>query len=135
MRERLRNVGLLLLRLGLGAMMALGHGLGKLTDFAEKAERFSDPLGVGSTASLSLTIFAELLCSILLMLGLGTRIAAFFLLFTMGVAAFVVHADDVFGVGEKALLYLAGYVLLLLTGGGRYALDTLLPEKVRARIA
>jgi putative oxidoreductase len=134
-RERLRDGGLLLLRVGLGLMMFLGHGLDKLTGFADKAERFADPLGVGSTTSLALTVFAEVVCSVLLVVGLGTRLAALVLAFTMGVAAFVVHAGDDFGNREKALLYLAGYALLALAGGGRFAFDSLLPKKLRDKLA
>jgi putative oxidoreductase len=49
----------------------------------------------------------------------------------MGVAAFVVHAEDPFGKMEKALLYLFGYLLLAMTGPGKYSLDHLLDRERR----
>ena len=55
------DVGSLVLRLALGLGMFFGHGLGKLTGFAERSGRFPDPLGLGSEASLVLMIIAEVL--------------------------------------------------------------------------
>lgn len=68
-RSMLGSLGLLILRVGLGSLMLFGHGLGKLLSFSERAGDFADPLGVGSTTSLVLTILAEFFCSVLLILG------------------------------------------------------------------
>ena len=121
--EKLSSAGLLLLRVGLGGLMFGAHGLPKLLGFAEKSETFSDPLGVGSLASLSLAVFAEAFCSLAVVLGLGTRLAAIPLIVTMLVAAFVVHADDPFGRQELPILYAIGFATLALTGAGRFSLD------------
>lgn len=126
-------VGLLVLRLGSAGLMIGGHGLPKLLDFSLKLERFPDPLGVGSTASLSLALFAELFCSIAVALGLATRIAAVPLVVTMLVAAFVVHAGDPLGRRELALLYAVAFSALILTGPGRLSLDQLIGRARRRR--
>ena len=68
-------IGLLILRVCLGCMMLFGHGWGKLLNFSEYAEKFPDPIGLGVTVSLILAIFAEFVCSILVVLGLATRLA------------------------------------------------------------
>lgn len=107
-------------------MMLFGHGLPKLLAFSEKAATFSDPLGVGSTTSLVLAILGEVVASVLVIIGLGTRLAAVPLLITMFVAAFVVHADDPWGRKEFALLYAVPALALIFTGPGRFALDALL---------
>jgi putative oxidoreductase len=119
----------LFLRLAIGAMMLFGHGLPKLLAFSEKAETFSDPLGVGSTTSLVLAIFGEVVASALVMAGLATRAAAVPLLVTMLVAAFVVHADDPWQRKEFALLFAVPALTLVLTGAGRFSLDALLSRK------
>ena len=103
--------------------MLLSHGLPKLLEYADKAPHFPDPLGVGSASSLALTIFAELVCAALLVVGLGTRVAAAPLLITMLVAALVIHAGDPFGRRELALVYAVSALVLALTGGGRFSLD------------
>lgn len=123
------DAGLLFLRLAIGAMMLFGHGLPKLLAFSEKAETFSDPLGVGSTTSLVLAIFGEVVASALVMAGLATRAAAVPLLVTMLVAAFVVHADDPWQRKEFALLFAVPALTLVLTGAGRFSLDALLSRK------
>jgi len=54
-----RDIGLLLLRVGAGAMLFLGHGWGKITHFSERAGQFADPIHLGSGPSFTLVVFAE----------------------------------------------------------------------------
>jgi putative oxidoreductase len=117
------SLGLLVLRLGVGLTMALGHGWGKLQSFGELAAKFPDPLGIGSRFSLMGAIGGELVCPLLIALGLGTRLAAIPAAFTMGVALLVIHAADPFAKQEKALLFLIAFVVLVFTGAGRYSVD------------
>lgn len=115
------DFGLLLLRLIFGGAM-LSHGLPKLMAFSNISQGFPDPLGVGSPVSLSLTIFAEVICALGLMLGVFGRASAMILFFTMAVAFLVVHGADPFAQKELAFLYGFAYLGLALTGPGRWAL-------------
>ena len=103
--------------------MLIGHGWGKLAGFSKMHESFPDPLGVGSTLSLSLAVGAEVFCSIALIIGLLTRAATIPLAITMLVAAFLVHADDPWAKKEFAILYLIPFICLFFTGAGRHSLD------------
>lgn len=117
------NVSVLILRLGIAALM-LTHGWPKLMRLLEGGEiSFPDPLGMGSTLSLVMATLTEVVGSLLIALGLATRLAAFSLIFTMFVAVFIVHANDPFSKMEMGLLYLLVYIALFITGGGKYALD------------
>lgn len=118
------DAGLLILRLGAGVMM-MTHGWPKLMDYSEKATKFYDFLGFGTEFTLILTIFAELVCSFLLMIGLTTRLVLIPLMILGLVIAFVVHGADPFGDKEHGLLFLIPYITLFLTGPGRYSLDYL----------
>lgn len=111
---------LLFLRLFIGGMM-LSHGWAKLASFSTLSATFPDPLGVGSTLSLLLILFAEVGCSCLLIFGLMTRLAALPLMFGMLMAFFVIHGADPFAVRELPLLYLGVYVFLLWGGAGSYS--------------
>lgn len=124
-----RDFGLLVLRVTFGAALIGAHGWGKLVGFAERAGKFPDPLGVGSEVSLGLTVFAEVFCALALILGIAARPAAAVLTVLFFVAFFVIHGGDPFGEKEKAFLYLAASVVLLLTGPGRYSLGKLLRRK------
>ncbi len=119
------DLGRLVLRLGLGISMLALHGLSKLQGFAELSTKFPDPLGVGSQASLALAVFAEVVGSVLLILGLLTRFAALTSLITMSVAFFLVHKAALSGEGsgELALIYGLGYFALFLAGGGKLSVD------------
>lgn len=116
------SLGLLALRLGFGSLM-LTHGIPKLMAYSTLSSQFPDPIGVGSQLSLLLAIGAEVGCSLLLILGLFTRLATLPLIITMLVAALIVHGADPLAKKEAALTFLISYVTLLLTGPGRYALD------------
>lgn len=118
------SIGLFVLRVGIGCLM-LVHGLQKLMGFGALSGGFPDPIGLGSQLSLSMAIGAEVGCSVLLILGLGTRLAVVPLAFTMLIALFVVHADDPWKVKELAAVYLLVYTSLLLTGAGQFSLDHL----------
>ncbi len=107
----------------------LTHGYPKLQRLLSGEMRFGDPLGLGPEVSLVLAVFAEFVCAILIVLGLGTRLAAIPLIVTMSVAAFIAHGGDPFGRKEMALLYLVLYVVLLITGSGKFSLDQILNKR------
>lgn len=119
------NLATFVLRVTLGVLM-VPHGYNKLVNFAKYQKEFMNFMGIGSTASLILVIFAEFFCAIFLVMGLFTRLAAGILAFVMAVAVFKAHNGQVFGDGEMGMLYLGGFLSILLVGGGRASLDGLL---------
>ncbi|MDX1784318.1 MAG: DoxX family protein [Aequorivita vladivostokensis] len=116
------NLGLLLLRVGFGGMM-LTHGIPKLLKMLSGDFSFGDPIGVGETATLILAVLCEVFFPILVIIGFKTRLSAIPVIITMAVAAFVVHAADPFGIKEKAILYLIGFIAIALLGAGKYSVD------------
>ena len=90
-------------------------------------------MGMGSEVSLILTIGAELGCAVLLILGLFTRFAAIPLVVTMLVAALLAHGGDPLAEKEMSLLYLAGYLSIMLLGAGKFSLDDLIFKNKKSR--
>lgn len=101
------------------------HGWAKLVGFAEQSAGFVDPFGIGPKASFALAVLAEAIGSVLIILGLFTRLGALLGGVTMSVAFFIAHGGKLSGAGngETAFIYLAAYTTLFLAGGGRYAVD------------
>ena len=129
-RRVLRDVGLLWLRVTLGGLMLVNHGWGKLEKLlGAEPIQFADPIGLGQTPSLALAAGAEVVCAALLIVGLATRVVALPLVFTMLVAAFVVHGADPFAKKEFALLYAIPFFALVLTGPGRFSLDAWIAKR------
>lgn len=129
--ERGYDLGLLILRVGLGTFM-MTHGLAKINNFAELSQTFADPVGWGAKTSLILIIFAEFVCSILVVLGLGTRLAVIPIIVGMIVAAFFTYPQFAFGKSEMALVYLVGFTAIFFMGAGKYSLDHLILRWLQA---
>ena len=112
------------------AVLMLSHGLPKLGMlFSGNAGQFPAVLGMSPELSLSLTVFAEVICSIFILFGLGTRLAVVPLIITMLVAVLYIHSADPFAKQEPGIQYLILYVILFITGSGKYSLDYLLQRK------
>ncbi len=118
------NTAMLLLRLGFGILMMM-HGYQKLVNFGSLQHSFMNFLGLGSTISLALVVFAEFFCSLFIILGLFTRAATIPLIITMLVVIFKVNNSDVFLKNENAPLYLLGFLILLLLGPGKISVDSM----------
>lgn len=119
------STGLLILRVGIAVLM-LVHGFPKLQMLFSGDIQFLGIMGMSPTLSLILAVFSEVLCSILLLKGLGTRLATIPLIITMLIAVFLVHLNDPFASQELGLLYLLAYVSIFLLGAGNYSFDAVL---------
>ncbi len=116
------NAGMLLLRLGVGALM-FHHGYQKITHFSATAQHMPNLLGMGSTVNTSLLIFAEFFCSIFLMLGLFTRLACIPLIVAMSVALLKANNLDFFGQGQLPAVFIAAFIAILFIGPGKISID------------
>lgn len=119
------NIVLLILRVGI-ALLMLGHGIPKLQMLITGDVQFPGVMGLSSTLSLALAVFAEVICSILLLVGLLTRYAALPLIVTMFTAVFVIHGNDPFAKQELGILYLLVYLTLFILGSGKFSFDAIL---------
>ena len=126
-----KDLGLLLIRLGIGGSMLIFHGFGKITSGPEVWANLGSsmrhlgvdflPVGWGFMAA-----FAESFCSLLIMLGALFRPATLLLAFNM-LVALIHHLSlpaDAAGSGwigaSHALELLVIYFALFLTGPGKY---------------
>ena len=116
------NIGLALLRIAPSAML-LAHGIPKFQKIITGNFEFGDPIGIGATPSLFLAVIGEFVCPILIIVGFKTRWVAVPPLITMLVAGFIVHAADSFGIREKAFLFLAFFIAIILLGPGKFSID------------
>jgi len=127
------DVALFILRVGVACLM-MTHGWGKLSTVLSGAEiQFGDPIGLGMKTSFYLAIFAEFICSLLLILGLATRLILIPLMITMAVAVFVVHPPDGFQKMELPALYLLVFFFLMISGPGKFSIDSVISRNTNRR--
>ncbi|KIC91263.1 DoxX family protein [Flavihumibacter sp. ZG627] len=124
--SRATDTALLIARIGIAGLM-LTHGIPKLMMLLSGGPvQFPPVMGMSAEVSLGLTIFSEVLCSLLILVGFGTRIAVVPLIITMVVAVFLIHGADPMAKKEPGLQYLLVYLVLLFSGSGKYSIDYLL---------
>jgi putative oxidoreductase len=127
----LTNLGLAFLRVFSGIALALQHGIMKFPP----SERFIQMTGNLGFPFPSFFAWAaassEFIGGLLLVVGFLTRPAAFLILVTMYVAAFVRNAGQPFAQQELAVLYGVIVLFFLLAGPGRFSLDAVLYKKIK----
>ena len=128
-RERLISLLILAVRVFFGVMF-FTHGLQKMMNFSALSDSFPSVLGFGSYTTLMVSIFCEFCCSLFLIAGLLHRLVLIPMIVTMAVAFFDVH-DAMMPEGELALIYLIVFIILFLTGPGRYSFDYLIDTKFK----
>jgi len=117
--------GMLLLRLGLGLIMA-SHGWQKIQNPAGTAGFFGSQGIPAAQLMVWVVIVVELIGGILLILGLGTRVWALLSACVMLTVIFVVKGIGSFtgeGNYELELAILSGMLALALVGPGRISVD------------
>ncbi len=124
------DLAALVLRLGFGFYMLLGHGLGKLKLYLSGEEiKFFSFIGLSAEITLLLAVIAEFVACIFIIIGYKTRLFSLPLIITMLVAIFLVHGQDPwFMYGnesskEPAFIYLIGFASIYLLGSGKYSFD------------
>lgn len=119
----MNNIALLLLRIVFAGSMLYGHGLSKFYRLIEGDLSFANPIGIGEAPTLILAVFSEFLAPLFILVGYKTKIFSFFPAATMFVAAFIIHLSDPFARKEKAILFLIGFIVIMMMGPGKYSID------------
>ncbi|MGC9985363.1 MAG: DoxX family membrane protein [Polyangia bacterium] len=130
-RENSVNLGLFVLRLGVGVNIVLLHGLDKVRRYSQLASSFPEHLGMDHRHSFMLAVAAEFVAGILVALGLAGRLAALLLAFSLGLTLFSGEAGLPWRQREATVLYLTASVAILMLGCGRWALDAVVWKRFR----
>jgi putative oxidoreductase len=116
------NIAVLIIRVTFGLLLLFNHGIDKLKHFAERQHSFADPFHIGHMPTLMLSLFAEVFCSVFLILGLFTRIMAIPIVINFAVIVFIVN-KGYSGPAELGVLYFTAFFSILLMGPGKYSID------------
>ncbi|MBK1891717.1 DoxX family protein [Undibacterium sp. 14-3-2] len=120
------DAGLLLLRLAGSLLLIYVHGLPKITAYSAELRHIEDPLHIGATLTLSMAIFSEVFCPVLIALGFLTRLACLPVLFLLFISMLFVHPEWTIAEGQFGWLLMIIFASIALAGPGCYSLQPLL---------
>jgi putative oxidoreductase len=127
------DLALLILRIVCITPMFIKHGIEKIVTFGAMSAHFPDPIGIGPVASLFCAMLGDSICTVLMVIGLGTRWAALISFINLFVAWSFVHHFQFLGKGadhgELMVLYLGATLTLLFSGAGKFSIDALLNKQ------
>ncbi|NOT50625.1 MAG: DoxX family protein [Chitinophagaceae bacterium] len=127
------DAGILFLRLILGGLFAY-HGYDAVMHYQEYlgnsiAQKPRGTIGLGAEFEFVLVVYSQLICGILIAIGLLTRFSTVPIFIMMAVAVFIAHKNDDFFAKEKALVFLLMTIPVFIFGSGRYSVDRLIFKK------
>lgn len=118
------DLGLLFIRLWFCISLFVKHGIEKVTNYSGMLPNFPDPIHVGSTFGLTFALISDFVCSLLIIIGLGTRLAAFLMAINLFVVfTFMHHFSFMDGHAELVYIYLGLAIFIIFAGPGRYSID------------
>jgi len=121
--ERVQDWGLLFLRVSASLFLLWVHGLPKLLNYSAQLQVIEDPFHLGANLTLMLAIFAEVLCPLLIIVGLLVRLACLPIFSVLLVALVVVHPQWSLEEGQFGWLLLILFTSIFIAGPGRLALN------------
>ena len=130
LKSNYQGHGIGILRICFGLLLVIVHGWPTVKGFLAGADQYPDPLGLGSRLSMGLVGFAELICAILVTLGIFNRLALIPIIISFAVAFFIYHYGDPIGSKELALHYLVVFVVLFITGPGSFSVTDLFKSRM-----
>ncbi|MEK6346522.1 MAG: DoxX family protein [Burkholderia sp.] len=114
------DAALLFLRVAASLLVLAAHGMPKLLHVHAQLALIEDPLHLGAPLTLGFAIFAEVLCPLLMIAGVFTRLAALPILAVTAVALALVHPDWTLEQGQFAWMLLILFGTVAIGGPGRY---------------
>ena len=118
------DLALLLIRVWFCLSLFVKHGIEKVTHYNEMLSKFPDPIHVGPTVGLIFALISDFVCSFLIIIGLGTRLAAFFMVINLLVVFTFMHQFSFMQEhAELVYLYLGLAIFVLIAGAGKYSMD------------
>lgn len=123
------DLGLFFLRITGSLLLLYVHGLPKIVHFSEELTRIEDPFGFGPYFSLIPAIVAEVICPILILFGVATRLACVPIVAVLLVAMLVVHPGWSIAEGQFGWLLLIVFTTLAITGPGAWRVRSRATER------
>ncbi|HVN57439.1 MAG TPA: DoxX family protein [Bacteroidales bacterium] len=121
------DLGLLILRVWAGLSLFRLHGIEKIVNFSGMLQHFPDPIHVGALPGLLFATLADAICSLLVIIGLMTRLASLIIVINLAIVFIFLHNFSFMQEhGQLVYLYLGIFLSLVAAGAGRISIDNLI---------
>lgn len=125
---RFMDRAILFLRLFVGVLIAL-HIIDKLQTYNFVLTGYPALLFESSWATFVIFTTLEALFAVMIIVGFGTRFAAFIMAMGMFVEIFLIFSTLGWLGVERQILYIGIYVTLVMSGSGRYGVESYLDRR------
>jgi putative oxidoreductase len=117
------HIAILIFRILVSAEMIIVHGLKKINNWDDELIHLPNPFGINPHLNLWMAVIANVAMPVLIIAGFLTRLAVLPVLSVTLIGYFVVHGNDSLAVRDVPFMYSICYLLLLITGPGKYSVD------------
>ncbi|MUV02987.1 DoxX family membrane protein [Flavobacterium rakeshii] len=123
------SLGLLFFRIAVSIELILVHGLKKLGVGVSTAEVVPNPLHLPEALNQVFATTANVILPLFVIFGIVTRLAVVPILAVTLTGYFVVHGGSPLPERDIPFMYSISFLLLFITGPGKYSIDSLLFKK------
>jgi putative oxidoreductase len=120
------DLGLLFLRVCASVLVLIVHGLPKVEHYRREAAVIEDPFHFGKKLTIGFAIVAEVICPVLMIVGIATRLSALPIMVVSAIALLRVHPEWKLDQAQFAWMLLILFGTIAIAGPGRYALGAML---------
>jgi len=117
------NRAVLLFRILISGELIIVHGLKKIGVGIAQAEVVPNPLGLPEMLNQVFATGANIVCPLLIILGLFTRLAAIPIVAVTLTGYFVVHGNDSLLERDIPFMFSVAFLFIIAVGPGRYSID------------
>jgi len=130
MGSSFNNAALLIFRILLSIELFRVHGLKKFRLENGEKEHVPNPLHLPDKLNGMMATLSDTVAPFLIILGIGTRLAALPVIGVTAIGYFVVHRKDSPEVRDVPYMYTLCYLLILALGAGTYSVDNYLLQVI-----
>lgn len=123
LHNNLYNAAILVFRVAISLELIIVHGLKKIGAGGNELEIVPNPFGLDPSLNQFLAASSDLVFPLLIILGVGTRLATIPILVVTLTGYFIMHAGESLAEKDISFIYSMSFFLIAIIGAGKFSFD------------